>query len=179
VIVLLPIVPAFILFHALPSTAVVSGPLQGLKINLGGAFAAYFALLVLVFWTHNIWGVNESHFEVSARVVDEEGQPIKWPITENVLGLVPEPGDLSLQDDGNFTWRITTRSGRFPKLILNVDKEKYQAITIPLDPKSPLDSTVVPERVFKDDRIVLNKIILHRLPKYVAAQTVVATPLPP
>jgi len=48
VIVLLPIVPAFLLFKFLPSRADASGPLQGLEIKLGGAFAGYFILVVLI-----------------------------------------------------------------------------------------------------------------------------------
>ena len=37
-----PIVPAYLLFKALPSTAIVTGLLHGFKIDLGGAFAGYF-----------------------------------------------------------------------------------------------------------------------------------------
>jgi hypothetical protein len=54
-VVLVPTIPAYLLFKALPSTAIVTGPLKGLTINLGGAFAGYFALLVLIFSMHNIW----------------------------------------------------------------------------------------------------------------------------
>jgi hypothetical protein len=48
VVVLLPMVPAMVLFKVLPSTADASGPFQGLTIKLGGAFAGYFILLVLL-----------------------------------------------------------------------------------------------------------------------------------
>ncbi|MEA2336687.1 MAG: hypothetical protein QOE82_694 [Thermoanaerobaculia bacterium] len=47
-VVLLPLVPAFLLFKLLPSRAVVKGPLAGLNVNLGGAFGGYVALTVFV-----------------------------------------------------------------------------------------------------------------------------------
>jgi len=48
VVVLLPMVPAITLFKVLPAQAVVKGPFKGLKVNLGGAFAGYFVLLLLL-----------------------------------------------------------------------------------------------------------------------------------
>jgi hypothetical protein len=49
-IVLLPVVPAFVLFKFLPesSKADVAGPYQKLKIKLGGAFAGYFVVALLL-----------------------------------------------------------------------------------------------------------------------------------
>lgn len=47
-LVLLPLIPAFLLFKALPSTAVVKGPLAGLNLDLGGAFGGYVALTVFL-----------------------------------------------------------------------------------------------------------------------------------
>lgn len=47
IILLVPLIPTWILFRYLPSKAIVKGPFQGLAINLGGAAAVYF-LLVLV-----------------------------------------------------------------------------------------------------------------------------------
>jgi len=44
--VLVPVIPAFLLFKFIRSTARVSGPLHGLKSQLGGAFAGYFLLVV-------------------------------------------------------------------------------------------------------------------------------------
>ncbi len=49
VLVLLPMIPAFVLFKVLRSTGEVSGPLGSFKIALGGAFGGYFALTVFVF----------------------------------------------------------------------------------------------------------------------------------
>ena len=47
-IVMLPLIPAFLLFKLLPSRAVVKGPLAGLDVSLGGAFGGYVALTVFV-----------------------------------------------------------------------------------------------------------------------------------
>jgi hypothetical protein len=47
-IVLLPLIPAFILFHTIKSSAQVDGPLGGLKVSLGGAFGGYVALTVFI-----------------------------------------------------------------------------------------------------------------------------------
>ena len=51
VVTLLPIVPAYVLFKTLRSNARVTGPFAGLKIQLGGAFGAYF-IVFLVFFHH-------------------------------------------------------------------------------------------------------------------------------
>jgi len=48
-VVLLPLVPAFLLFKLLPGDKVlVTGPLAGLQVNLSGAFGGYVALLALI-----------------------------------------------------------------------------------------------------------------------------------
>ena len=46
VLVLLPMIPAYVLFKVLRSTGEVSGPLGSFKVALGGAFGGYFALTV-------------------------------------------------------------------------------------------------------------------------------------
>jgi hypothetical protein len=48
-LLLVPVVPAFILFKTLPATAFVSGPLAGLNVKFGGAFGGYVA--VTIFFT--------------------------------------------------------------------------------------------------------------------------------
>ena len=49
VLVLLPIIPAYVLYRTLPSRAIVKGPFKGLNIQLSGAFAGYFIVLLVVF----------------------------------------------------------------------------------------------------------------------------------
>src|SRR5262249_22383818 len=49
VVTLLPLVPAYVLFKTLRSRARVTGPLAGLKVQLSGAFAAYFIVFIILF----------------------------------------------------------------------------------------------------------------------------------
>jgi len=45
--ILTPVVPAYAMFKWLPSDATATGPLGGLKWKLGGAFAGYFAIVLI------------------------------------------------------------------------------------------------------------------------------------
>ena len=45
-ILLLPLIPAFLLYKFLPSKTNVSGPFKGLNIKLTGAFGGYFLLVL-------------------------------------------------------------------------------------------------------------------------------------
>lgn len=46
-VVLLPIIPAYIIYRSLPSRTKVSGPFKGLNIQLSGAFGGYFIVALL------------------------------------------------------------------------------------------------------------------------------------
>ena len=46
-ILLMPLIPAYILYKTLPAKTTVKGPFKGLTVNLSGAFSGYF-LLVLI-----------------------------------------------------------------------------------------------------------------------------------
>ena len=49
VIVILPIIPAFILFKWLPpKKTFASGPFKGLNLKLTGSFAGYFVVLLFI-----------------------------------------------------------------------------------------------------------------------------------
>jgi hypothetical protein len=49
IIIIAPVIPAFLLFKFLPkSSANASGPFKGLQIKLGGAFAGYFPVFLLL-----------------------------------------------------------------------------------------------------------------------------------
>jgi len=78
--VLLPLVPAILIFKMFPETSVaVSGPLQNLKFNATGAFAAYVVTVVLGFFLVNyveqqiVWLRNYAVQGVIANLGDNEG----------------------------------------------------------------------------------------------------------
>jgi len=47
-IVIMPIIPAYILYKSLPARTTVSGPFKGLNIQLTGAFGGYFVVVLLI-----------------------------------------------------------------------------------------------------------------------------------
>ncbi len=50
VLVLLPLIPAVLLFRVLPSTGEVDGTFQGMRYKFGGAAAGYFAVMAILAW---------------------------------------------------------------------------------------------------------------------------------
>lgn len=46
-VLLIPLLPAFILYKFLPSKTAVKGPFKGLTVNLTGAFGGYFLLVII------------------------------------------------------------------------------------------------------------------------------------
>lgn len=169
-VILLPMIPAFVLFKALPGTADVSGPLQGLNIKLGGAFAGYFALLVLVFSTHNIWNPVPAGqvWEVSGTLVAEDGTVIQQPDPKDI-GLIPN--NFNGYADGTFTLTVSTiptqGGGRaFPRVM--VGYPNFQSTTIPLDPSDAAAAHLELVRDEREHRIRIPPIRLKRLPEYSA-----------
>jgi hypothetical protein len=59
-VLLIPLVPAFVLYWMLPAEASVVGPLKGLNVNLQGAFAGYFALFLVAAGLVQVWKPADS-----------------------------------------------------------------------------------------------------------------------
>ena len=156
-VVLLPILPAYLLFKALPSTAIVSGPLQGLNINLSGAFAGYFAVVVLIIASHKILFPAPvppyQVWEVSGQVVDATtGRPIE-PLGPTDVVLVPPPlvpavaGTFKLKF---YSWLGPGGEVEFPSLAVShiiydsrhVAQVVYDSDNIDLNPGASTDVTV-------------------------------------
>jgi hypothetical protein len=67
-LVLLPIIPAVILYRVLPSSAIVSGPFRGLNVRFTGGFGGYFVVFVGLLGlilagpqpakTYEVWEIN-------------------------------------------------------------------------------------------------------------------------
>lgn len=139
IVVLLPIIPAYILYKALPSGATVSGPYKGLSIQLKGAFAGYFivALLASGFITgyphlkpkpdYDLWTV-QGKIQLEEGGMDLEGTTISIkPPEQNVneegrflIENIPLPKQLGLKK---------------PSLVIN--KEGYGIKCLTLETKPP------------------------------------------
>jgi len=139
-ILLLPMLPAYILFKTLPSSsATVSGPLQGLQLKLGGAFGGYFAVALLAVYAHSIWSPAPAYqvWTVSGNLVDDHGTPIE--LTDpNYVSLTP--ATLQIAPGGFFQATFFTSpspggSEAFP--LLSFKLPNFEAKPIPLDPSSP------------------------------------------
>jgi phosphotransferase system glucose/maltose/N-acetylglucosamine-specific IIC component len=170
-IILLPLVPAYLLFRALPSNANVSGPMQGLQIKLGGAFAGYFALLILIFGTHNIWNPPQAFqvWKVQGKIMDQSGAGLR-PLDVRNFKLFPE--SFATPADGEFLLSFTTQLDQggkvqFPEL--TIDYPEYKQVSIhlnPSEPDFPKDLADVDGHVIR-----LKPIKVERLQPYPYAQT--------
>jgi hypothetical protein len=105
--ILLPILPAFILYKFLPGNVItVKGPFKGLKVDMAGAFAGYFLLFIGCFLL-----VKQMIFEkpdryevwtVKAMIYDEYGVPLSKIKNKPDVSITP-PADI---DNGIFEFHI-------------------------------------------------------------------------
>jgi hypothetical protein len=136
-IVLLPLIPAFILFKTIKSSAQVDGPLAGgLKVSLGGAFGGYVALTVFIatYFSHmphvTTWHVKgELQFPgATPSVITCEVHPPEFTIYgENQFNL-----DLPIDEDGALPSIVIAANGFQTKTIDLADPDgkiggRYQA----------------------------------------------------
>ena len=105
--ILLPIIPALLLFKFLPSTADVSGPFQGLQIKLGGAVGAYFLLVLVIYLgprptpPYEVWTVK-------GYIQDENGTYLP----ENKISMNIQPRSVEYLNDGSFEMDVLVKRGQ-------------------------------------------------------------------
>lgn len=131
--ILLPLVPAVIIYRFLPSRTFVTGPFKGLNIQLSGAFAGYF-ILVLVMGgfistrpkTYEVWTVKgKAVLAAPAEALVESDISVR-------------PNAVTFFGDGSFALDIPVRRNQageldFPTLIVHHDG--YESVYIPLGGK--------------------------------------------
>ncbi|MCP4549213.1 MAG: hypothetical protein GY835_22395 [bacterium] len=135
VAILLPLLPAMLLYKFLPSKTRVQGPFQGFRINLGGSFAGYFLLVVMIF---GFYEINSScPCELwTIRGDIELGDRGETPEDTRIF-LVPE--NYFVRRDGKFEIVVPTRpthgdDTRLPALVF--EHSGYRHVTI--DPEQEL-----------------------------------------
>jgi hypothetical protein len=163
-VILLPIIPAFILFKALPATGSVDGKLQGLEIKLSGAFAGYFAVVLLIIMNHAVlMPVQYQAWTVTGQVQDENGQYVD-PLAYTNIALEPNP--LTPISPGKFAltfYSSPTSGGASPTL--SISKDDYETVCYSLDPSMPQTpgcSTVKAT----GNTIDVGTVVLKKLPPY-------------
>src|SRR5256885_13971987 len=93
---LLPLIPAFLLYKFLPSKTSVSGPFKGLNLKLTGAFGGYFLLVLTAIGVFFPLLKNDQQ-----KVIEQQKQRIKelenavsakqqWVMKGNVVSTSPK-----------------------------------------------------------------------------------------
>jgi hypothetical protein len=147
--ILLPIVPALLLYKLLPSTADVSGPFHGMQIKLGGAFAGYFLLvLVIIYGPQRLKTeekVEDEVWTVRGKILDESGTTL--PEEKVTLSIHPSTVDYT-ENDGRFKMNVLvkhvqSRQREFPTLLVEWQPRQSfgNADPVYLDPSDQLFDT--------------------------------------
>ena len=155
VAILLPLIPAFLLFKLLPASADVSGPWHGLQLKLGGAFAGYFLLVLLILGftrtmpSYEVWTVEgQLAFADGRTSVDEDA--VRFAVNPNATSINPE-GDFRI-----VVYRAPDHSGDVQLPTLLVDYASYQPMGIDLEKRGK--KSALKRRVVLEDTLVLRPV---------------------
>lgn len=135
--ILLPLTPAYILYKALPAETSVTGPFQGLNIQLSGAFAGYFLLvLVIIGFISSRPKPREARYEVW-KVTGNMNLDKSWTAVEREkLQFLVVPGKPEIERNGDFQMLVASEvcedgKLKFPKVL--IQRDGYETATINLD----------------------------------------------
>jgi hypothetical protein len=143
-IVLLPMIPAYFLFRNLPSTGNVEGTFKGMEVKLGGAFAGYFIVIILIFHYMDKWSPaappppppTAEVWHLSGQLADSAGHALD-PLDIKDFSFAPRTFDATA--GGNFTLTFVTQPAQgggtiYPEL--TISHKKLLPMKIVLDPSS-------------------------------------------
>ncbi len=126
VVVIYPMIPAYVIFKYLPAKGVTWGAFQGVHFRFAGAFAGYLVVFLLLYFrppTCQSWEV---------RGVLELNPPGNVRTTT----ILYRPPDPIFNENGTFSTRVYTE-GSLPKLLTLVFlRDGYETSNVGLDPSS-------------------------------------------
>jgi hypothetical protein len=102
-LLLLPLIPAFILYKFLPSKTAVKGPFKGLNINLTGAFGGYFLLVLIslgLIYTLRNDKLSAELKQAKQDLVTERSKYQQWTMSGRIISNAPELTKIFV--DGQF-----------------------------------------------------------------------------
>lgn len=107
VIMLVPLVPAFILYKYLPSKTNVAGPFKGLNLKLSGAFGGYFLLVIIAAGIFFPLLKNEQQRTIEKletellAVKDEKKLHQQWSMEGSILSSSPKETKIFFDEKGS------------------------------------------------------------------------------
>jgi len=152
IIVLLPLIPAFLLYKFLPSKTNAAGPFKGLNIKLSGAFAGYFILLLFGSGIAFPLLKNEQQIKIdqlTAELNQLKGRTQEWKMMGSVVSSIPEETKIfydeehvSLASTGDFDVKLycDVEDGKpiLPKALCFFNKaDGYKVININRETNPP------------------------------------------
>ena len=157
-LVFLPLIPAFLLFKLLPSTAVVKGPLAGMNVDLGGAFGGYVALTVFLATFYTTKMTAPETWTVQGELAAAGAQDLPIDLTCKL-----KPPSLQIED-GRFEFEVPVSASKKP-LNLVFEAKGYESAVVRV--KGP-DGEIQPggaydQKIYKSSQtIVLEKPVVMR-----------------
>lgn len=159
-IIMLPVIPAYLLFKLLPSSAVTTGKLAGLQVNVGGAFGGYVALTVFVaaFYTKTLAPASYEPWTVTGTVkVDGAVDPARMQVTLR-------PPKIEVAEGNRFLFNVGLDSGAQRNAILSFTAPGYEPAGVALFGDSGWGAarTVKPKVSLVNHTIELGEVVLAR-----------------
>jgi len=180
-VLLVPLLPAVILYKFLPSKTMVNGPFKGLNLNLTGAFGGYFLLvLVSIGLTHfvlnnqltiqlkasgnTIDDLNKQIADLNSSIAKEKGKYRAWKMTGELESKSPETTkifvdeeNISINSLGKFKANLLIKTGednkaKLPGAVCFFNKgEGYRVIDLTQKQQATIDTSLNEIRI--NDRI--------------------------
>ena len=161
ILVLVPLIPAVVLFGTLKATAKITGTIAGIPMELGGSIAGYFAVAAFFAYV-----VGPHLYPQSARVVHVRGwmqfAPGAAPAAPDIHAEL-HPPDLDVRDGKTFDWPVTIVEGVPAAIVLQ--PVGYEGQTLFLTGESPFGAPHYKHHPDKDGNIVFEEpIVFQKVP---------------
>ena len=171
IVLLIPLLPAFILYKFLPSKTMVNGPFKGLNLNLTGAFGGYFLLvLISIAFTHfvltnqlsddlktsrdKINDLNKQIADLNSNIEKEKNKYHTWKMIGELDSKSPETTKIFIDEEnisinslGKFKANLVVKTDddnklKLPGAVCFFNKgEGYSVIDLTQKQKATIDIT--------------------------------------
>jgi hypothetical protein len=191
-VLIIPLIPALIIYKYLPSKTAVKGPFKGLNINLTGAFGGYFLLVIIALGlTYSaIYNQNKDKLKESLITIDklnaridglnagifaEKSKYRQWKVVGQLDSKSPELTKIFIDEEnisinalGKFRASIIAKTDDNNRVILPGavcffnQQEGYSVVDLSIRDKVEIDST--------SGQISIREVIKLKTPvKYVSS----------